>query len=180
VFNAVAVDGGAVYVAGYQYGGGTFYYGGHNAGGGFSTGTNVVLVKYNAATGDAEWARTVTTGPNASEFNAVAVDGGTVYAAGYQGAGSFTYGPLVDPFGSSSQNVVLVKYNTSGDAQWARTLTGGTGNSRFYAAALGGPAVYASGFQGGTGLYDYGDGKTAAATGGYSGNNVALVKYPKD
>jgi hypothetical protein len=183
-FYAVAVDGaGNVYAAGEQTGVGPYDYGDGviTATGGYSGGSNAVLVKYNTA-GTTLWAKTVVTGPNASTFNAVVVvGGGNVYAAGRQeGTGPFDYGSgtVAGPF--SSNNVVLVKYNASGNAQWAKTVTAGSGSSMFNAVTLDGSAVYAAGCQGGTGLYDYGDGKTAAATGGYSGNNVALVKYPKD
>jgi hypothetical protein len=183
MFEAVAVDGaGNVYAAGCQQGTGYYRYGTTPLVevSGASSLYNVVLVKYDPS-GNAQWAKTVTTGSNNSYFYAVAVDGGAVYAAGRQyGTGSYTYGttPLVETAGASFfNNVVLVKYDTSGTAQWARTVAG-SNSSMFSAAALGGSAIYAAGSQQGMGLYDYGDGKTAA--GGSSGNNVALVKYPRD
>jgi hypothetical protein len=174
-FTAVAVDGGAVYAAGYQ-GAGPFDYGSGTVTG--PSYQNVVLVKYDAS-GNAQWAKTATTGSDMSRFNAVAVDGGAVYAAGYQGTGPFDYGSGTVTGPSSGENVILVKYDASGNAQWAKTLTA-CAYAIFYALALDGPAVYAAGHQYSTGLYDYGDGKTAAATGGFAGNNVALVKYPRD
>jgi hypothetical protein len=75
--------------------------------------------------------------------------------------------------------VVLVKYDADGDAQWAKTVTGGGSASNFNGAVMDGTGnVYAAGSQSGTGTFDYGDGKTAA--GDYSGENAVLVKYPRD
>jgi hypothetical protein len=178
-FNSVAVDStGNVYAAGYQYGTGSFDYGNSKTAQGPASNENVVLVKYNPS-GDTQWAKSVTAGPTSSYFNSVAVDSaGTVYAAGYQGSGSFDYGGSKTAQGpASSNNVVLVKYNSSGEAQWARSVSGSTSNSLFSSVAVdSGGNVYAAGRQAGTGTFDYGNGVTS--TGTYSGgNNVLLVKY---
>jgi outer membrane protein assembly factor BamB len=172
IFYAVAVDGAAVYAAGEQYGTGSFDYGNGQTAAGTYSGENVVLVKYNAS-GAAQWAKTVTAGSGHSRFYAVAVDGaGNVYAAGDQGVGSFDYGNGQTAAGTG--NVVLVKYNASGTAQWAKTVTG-SGSSKFFAVAVDGAGhVYAAGYQGGAGSFDYGNGQTAAGT---SSVNVVLVKY---
>jgi hypothetical protein len=126
----------------------------------------------------AQWARSVSAG-NASVFYSVAVGGaGDVYAAGYQsGTGTCDYGNGVTATGtSSSNNGVLVKYDSSGTAQWARSVSAGTNNSVFYSVAVGGAGdVYAAGYQSGTGTYNYGNSVTTAGT--YSGENVVLVKY---
>jgi hypothetical protein len=186
-FNAVAVDAsGGVYAAGSQYHNGSYTYGtGVSAQGtarGDNTG-NVVLVKYNSG-GTAQWAKTVSEGSNSSMFNAVAIDAsGGVYAAGYQsGTGSYTYGAEVSTQGTGSgslrTNVLLVKYDSSGTAQWAKTVSEGS-VSLFNAVAVdtsGG--VYAAGYQQGAGSYTYGAGVSAQGT--YTmetGNNAALVKY---
>jgi hypothetical protein len=127
------------------------------------------------------WAETVSagTGTSASDFNGVSVaSDGSVYAAGdIYGTGSYDFGSGVIPPGTNdSSNVVLVKYNSSGIAQWARTVTAGSDKSSFssVAAALDG-SVYAAGYIYGTGTYDFGNGKTAAGT--YTGSNAVLVKY---
>jgi hypothetical protein len=178
-FNAVAVDAsGNVYAAGYQYGAGAFTYGtGVSATGTYSS-YNVVLVKYDSG-GTAQWARTVSAGNSSSSFNSVAADAsGGVYAAGYQsGTGAFTYGTGVSATGTySSENVVLVKYNSSGTAQWARTVSAGSNESQFNAVAVDASRnVYAAGYQNGTDAYTYGSG--VSATGPYIYNNVVLVKY---
>ncbi|HNZ26937.1 MAG TPA: hypothetical protein PKK13_06865, partial [Spirochaetota bacterium] len=139
---------------------------------------NVVLVKYNSS-GNALWARSVTAGNDRSEFNSVAVDSsGNVYAAGYQDdTGSYTYGEGVSVAGTYwSNNVVLVKYNSSGTALWAKSVTAGTSYSRFYSVAVDSSGnVYAAGYQYGTGSLTYGEGVSVA--GSYSDCNVVLVKY---
>jgi hypothetical protein len=183
-FDSVAVDGsGNVYAAGYQNGTGVFTYGPGVSVAGTSSNGNAVLVKYDSS-GAAQWARSVTAGSGDSIFRSVAVDGsGNVYAAGYQngiGTDAHTYGPGVSVFGASysSNDVVLVKYDSSGTAQWARSTTAGSSYSRFDSVAVDGSGnVYAAGSQDGTGAYTYGPGVSVAGT--YSGynENVVLVKY---
>jgi hypothetical protein len=178
-FAAVAADNaGNVYAAGSQSGAGTYNYGnGKTATGTYSV-SNVVLVKYNSS-GTPQWAKSVETGPNISSFAAVAVDNaGNVYAAGRQdGTGTFNYGNGATATGTSTLNVVLVKYNSSGIPQWAKSVETGPGTSTFYAVAVSGSGyVYAAGGQGG-GSFDYGEGRTAQGT--YS-DNVVLVKYRRD
>jgi len=177
-FNSVAVDSsGNVYAAGYQGGTGSFTYGPGVSVAGSYDGVNVVLVKYDSS-GVALWARSVTAGTDTSWFNSVAVDSsGNVYAAGYQGGtGSFTYGAGVSVAGSGSSNVVLVKYNSSGTALWAKSVTAGTNWSKFNSVAVDSSGnVYAAGYQSGTGSYTYGPGVSVA--GSYSNWNVVLVKY---
>jgi len=159
-FMSVAVDSsGNVYAAGYQEYDGIFTYGTGvsakgTASGSFSLGHyNIVLVKYNSS-GVARWARTVSTGSYSSVFNSVAVDSsGNVYAAGYQnGNGDYTYGSGVTAKGiatsanSANSNVVLVKYDSNGTAQWARTVSAGSGGSAFNSVAVDSSGnVYAAG-----------------------------------
>ena len=175
-FNALAVDAsGNVYAAGSQNGTGAYTYGSGVSASGTNSG-NVVLVKYNS-NGAAQWARTVSAGSATSQFYAVAVDASGVYAAGYQfGTGAYTYGSGVTATGTySSENVVLVKYDSSGTAQWARTVSAGSNLSRFYAVAVDASRnVYAAGYQEGTDAYTYGSGVSATGTGL---TNVVLVKY---
>ncbi|HQF79157.1 MAG TPA: InlB B-repeat-containing protein, partial [Spirochaetota bacterium] len=114
------------------------------------------------------WAKSVTAGNDYSYFNSVAVDSsGNVYAAGYQSrTGSFTYGPGVSVAGSGSSNVVLVKYNSSGNALWAKSVTAGTSESRFNSVAVDSSGnVYAAGYQRGTGSFTYGPGVSVAGSG---------------
>ncbi|HOF01216.1 MAG TPA: hypothetical protein PLO40_01720 [Spirochaetota bacterium] len=184
-FYSVAVDSsGNIYAAGYQSGTGSYTYGegvsvsGTYAGSSSYNGNNVVLVKYNSS-GTALWAKSVTAGTNDSSFYSVAVDSsGNIYAAGSQrGTESYTYGEGVSVAGSSSgRNVVLVKYNSSGAALWAKSVTAGTNSSYFNSVAIDSSGnIYAAGNQEGTESYTYGEGVSVA--GSSSGRNVVLVKY---
>jgi hypothetical protein len=108
----------------------------------------------------------------------VAVDSaGNVYAAGYQnGTGTYNYGISVTATGTySGENVVLVKYSSSGTAQWAKSVSAGNDISQFNSVAVDSTGnVYAAGCQSGTGTFDYGNSVTVAGT---SDTNVVLVKY---
>ena len=180
VFNAVAVDNaGNVYAAGYQTGISQFNYGGTANAQGVHTSANVALVKYNSD-GDAQWARSTQAGTNTSVFNAVAVEDGNVYAAGSQSGNSqFNYGGIVTATGaySSNNNVVLVKYNSNGAAQWAQSTQAASGVSQFAGIAIDDSYnVYAAGSQNGAGQFTYGS--SASAQGADAGsNNIVLVKY---
>jgi uncharacterized protein (DUF2147 family) len=180
-FRSVVVDtSGSVYAAGYMHGTGTYTFGtGVTANGTFASGFNVLLVKYNSS-GTAQWARTVSTGAAESTFFGVAIDkAGNVYAAGrITGTGTYTFGTGVTATGTfaSGYNVVLVKYDSSGAAQWARTVSTGAAQSIFSGAAIDTAGnVYAAGCIWGTGTYTFGTGVTATRVNLMY--NVLLVKY---
>ena len=168
---------GSVYAAGYVHGAGATF--GPDV---WTLGSNLdgntVLVKYDSA-GNAQWARTVSTGNDRSAFDSVAVDaGGNLYAGGYiYGTDTYTFGPEVTAAGSSEHhNAVLVKYDSAGNAQWARTVSSGDLASRFHSVAVtGGEKVYAAGRISGSGTYTFGPGVTVA--GSSAVYNVALLKY---
>lgn len=149
----------------------------------FTTGTSEVRLYALWVAGTARWARTATAGPTGtvgSPYISVAVDSsGNVYAVGaQQGPETYTYGPGVSASGTySNENVLLVKYDASGVAQWARTVSTGSTSSRFDGVAVDSSAnVYVAGYQTGSGTYVYGTGVTASGTNS-PGNNVVLVKY---
>ncbi len=182
-FNGVSVaSDGSVYAAGYIAGTGTTFNFGNSvtATGVFDSG-NIVLVKYNSS-GTAQWAQTVTAGPADSfltSVSAVAPDG-SVYAAGYiQGTSIYNFGNSVTATGTATDgiNIVLVKYNSSGVAQWAQTVTAtGSDSSIFFGVSVGSDgSVYGAGYIGGSGATNFGNGVTA--TGTYGGENIVLVKY---
>ena len=174
-YNVAADSSGNVYAAGYQTGTGTYSYGSQNAAG-TAAGANAVLVKYNSS-GTEVWARTVVAGTGDSYFYAVAADSsGNVYVAGSQtGNGTYTYGSQSAAGTSSTANVLLVKYDPSGNALWARTLSGGSSDALYFSVlAAGTDGVYAAGYQTGAAVYSYG---SRSAAGTSSGTNVVLVKY---
>ncbi len=105
---------GNVYTTGYSY---TF-----DPSSGFTT-YDIVTVKYNSA-GVQQWVRNYNGTGNSSDYAyAIAVDGsGNVHVAGY----SYT-----NNGGINSNDIVTLKYNTSGTLQWARTYNGPYGSSDY-------------------------------------------------
>lgn len=183
-FYSVAVDSaGNVYAAGWQQGTGAFSYGGASAASvtGCAAGYNAVLVKYSAS-GEAQWAKSVTGATGVSAFQGVAVDAsGGVYAVGYQenNTEDYLYGvsPLVSARGPySGMSALVVKYDSSGTAKWAKCPVTGPNESAFSAvAADSSGSAYCAGHQTSSGAFVYGTG--ASVAGGYSGLNAVLVKY---
>ena len=143
--------------------------------------SNVVLVKYNSS-GTAQWAKSVVAGADGSRFTSVILDSaGNIYTVGYiEGSGSYDFGNGATVAGRAP-GLVLVKYNSSGAAQWAKSVVAGTNNSSFYSVTLDSAGnIYAAGEIDGAGSYDFGNGVTVAGTctGGSGGfGNVVLVKY---
>ncbi len=175
---SVATDG-SIYAAGSVSGTGTFNFGNNVTATGTINGNNVVLVKYNSS-GIAQWAKTITAGVYSSQFYSISVaTDSSVYAAGYiLGTGTYNFGNNVIANGtSSSLNIVLVKYNSSGVAQWARTVTAGNSDSQFSGVSVASDgSIYAAGYISGTGTYNFGNSVTAAG-GSYGAYNAVLVKY---
>ena len=140
--------------------------------------TNVLLVKYSSS-GLAQWAQTLTAGTGSASFYCDTVDSsGNIYAAGYS-SGPVTYGfghgVTATGTSSSSDNVLLVKYSSSGNPQWARTLTSGTNKALFYGDVVDSSGnIYAAGACYGPVTYGFGNGVTATGT---SSTNVLLVRY---
>ena len=171
---SVASDG-SVYVAGYVSGIGTYDFGNSVTAAGTSNSHNIILVKYNSS-GVAQWAKTVNTGKD-SEFRAVSVaSDGSVYAAGYiWGAYTYDFGNSVTATGSGyNDSILLVKYNSSGVAQWAKNVnTGESSEFRAVSVASDG-SVYATGYIRGAGTHNFGNNVTATV------GDIAstlLVKY---
>ncbi len=176
---SVSSDGSAVYAAGSIYGIGAYNFGNGVTAAGTSNGYNPVLVKY-SSTGSAQWAQTVTAGAYDSTFNGVSVaSDGSVCATGYfAGTGTYTFGTVTVTGAFNDGNVLLVKYDSTGVAQWAQTVTTGTGDSFFtsVSAAASDGSVYAAGYIQGNGIYNFNP--SVAATGANSnGINLVLVKY---
>ena len=117
-----------------------------------------------------------------TSFRAVAVDrAGNVYAAGSQSGGDlYHYGNEASVTATArGYNAVLVRYDASGTAQWARSICAGAGNSEFLSVAVDENGyVYAVGYQTGTGTLTYGT--VVGAEGTCRGENAVLVKYAPD
>lgn len=128
----------------------------------------------------AQWARMPSGGESYSNFSSAAVDSnGNIFVVGtISGTSVYNFGNSVTAFGSSaSNNLVLVKYDPSGTAEWARSTTAGPGGSSFNAVATDAAGnVFAVGAISGSGTFGFGNSVTGAGSCG-SGNNVVLVKY---
>jgi hypothetical protein len=88
-----------------------------------------------------------------------------VYAAGYVAGGTFGFGNNVSAVGiNASYNLLLVKYNSLGTAQWAQTVSPATAASKFYAVAVDAWSdIYAGGYLY-NGTFGFGGGLTATIT----------------
>lgn len=178
-YYAAAADcSGNIYAVGRQTGISVTYGSGVSLTSAFPSSDNAILVKYNSL-GAILWVRGVITASSNSKFNAVAVDSsGNIYAAGFQNTNTvFDYGSGVTALGNATgDNPVLVKFNSSGVAQWARTQYSATANSQLAGVAVdpaGNP--YVVGYQYTTQGYDYGNG--VVLNGGGSSENAMVIKY---
>lgn len=142
-FRGVAVDGSDnIYAAGDSGSTGTFTFSPLNF-----TGYGPLIVKYNAA-GVAQWAAT-STASCTSYFYRIATAGNFVYAVGNQDSASCTYGSQTVNPGYAGNNVLLVKYDSAGVAQWGTSTSTSTCISGFRAVATDSFGdVYAVGLQG--------------------------------
>ncbi len=180
-FTSVVADWSSnIYMAGAISGTGTFDFGNSVTAAGPYVGSNLLLVKFNTS-GAAQWARTATVGPGASAFTSVATDtSGNVFAVGsIEGKDSFGFGNSVVASGAYAfgDNLVLVKYDDTGAAQWARTVTSSRGTSSYGAVAIDPSGdIHAAGALSGSSTFDLGSG-IATAGPVSSGNNALLVKY---
>lgn len=179
-FNSVAVDGsGNIYAVGNIQTMDEYDFGGiRQSVKGKYSGLNTVIVKYNS-NGVAQWAKTVETSSGSSEFKGVSVDeAGNAYAVGYVSGGTYSFGGLNSEVTGAinGKNAVVVKYNSSGVAQWATSVKRADGDCLFNKVAvdrLGN--VYAVGTLNRLGNYSF-DG-TTIVSGLYDGFNVVIVKY---
>jgi hypothetical protein len=176
----VAVDrSGNVFAAGFTFGTGRFGFGAGEIVQNSTPTFHILLVKYNSS-GTPQWARTIVSGANQSQFNSVAVDSlGNIYAAGQiVGIEEYGFGSGVAVKASSTgYHVVLVKYDPLGSPQWAQTVTSSPLASMFYSVAVDrSNKIYVAGMIAHTGEFDFGSGVTATGSNPNSGNAV-VVKY---
>ncbi|MBX3723947.1 MAG: hypothetical protein KF713_19020 [Turneriella sp.] len=127
------------------------------------------------------WLRTMTSAPAASQWLGAVTDASNnLFVVGFvAGAGTYSFGSGVSITPTyAGESSMIVKYDRDGNVQWARTVTGGAGNSRFNAVATDSQGnAYAVGFQNGNGSFNYGTGSIIGSAGV---NNFAVVKYSTD
>lgn len=177
-FSGIALDASSnILLAGTQKNAATYTYGAGVTATSVVGGENAMVAKFSSA-GVAQWARTVVSASSYSEFYAVATDtAGNLFAAGYQFANAtFTFATGITTTGPHlTNNIVLVKYDSSGNAQWARTLLSGTGYSVFTGIAVDGSGdIYCAGQQYDTATFNWGNNLT---TKGKSAQNPLIIKY---
>ena len=173
---------GDVYVVGSQLGNSTYSYGNGITLTGSSPSSNFVLIKY-SSNGIPLWARTSSSGTTDTGYGDVLVDdSGNIYVVGWVGNGNIDFGNGVSGSGvSMSGNAVLVKYDSSGIAQWAKfpiseITSGGYAGSSFNGIGIDNAnSIYVVGTQQSNAICSYGNGVTASGISG--GNNGVLVKY---
>lgn len=178
-FSSVTTDSaGNIYAAGLINGTGTFAF--NNSGSvtavGAATGQNLLLVRYDRY-GSPLWAKSVTSGTASSSFSAVAVDAlGGVYAAGsINGTNAFGLGNGISISGTATSSAVMVKYDLTGAAQWARSANPGPGISGFNSVTCDtSGSVYGAGMIYSTAAYGFG---TGSSVNGSATENAVLVKY---
>ncbi len=80
--------------------------------------------------GNCVWAKRITNSSSSSEGRGIALDAdGGVYVTGFAGGSSFTFDPVTVNTGGFARQAVIVKYDSTGTAQWARS-TIGTGGGK--------------------------------------------------
>lgn len=187
-FNSVAVDGsGNIYAVGNIQTMDEYDFGGiRQSVKGKYSGLNTVIVKYNS-NGVAQWAKTVETSSGSSEFKGVSVDeAGNAYAVGYVSGGTYSFGGLNSEVTGAinGKNAVVVKYNSSGVAQWATSVKRADGDCLFNKVAVDRSGnSYAVGSLNGNGVagstFSFGN-SIGDITAVYLGLNTVIVKYNVD
>jgi hypothetical protein len=170
---------GNIYATGFIRGDQSFDFGdGVTVSGNYSGWYNTIIVKYNSS-GVVQWARSTTTAPDDSNLEDITVDGsGNVYAVGYiESTGTFDFGNDVTISGKNTGPALLVlKYNSDGDAQWARSTASATAYSIWSGITSDASGnVYIAGAGSGNEEFDFGNGVTAS--GAYNSANIMVVKY---
>jgi hypothetical protein len=128
----------------------------------------------------AQWVRIPSGGGSYSNFASAAVDSnGNVFVVGaIYGTDAYSFGNSVTATGPfAGSNLLLVKYDPSGAAVWARTVTVAPAASSFNSVAINAAGeIFAAGAITGKGTFGFGD--SVVATGAYAfGTNLLLVKY---
>ncbi len=183
-FYGVAVDrDNNVYATGFIYDNGVTEYDfgdGAKVTGRAALKNNIVMVKYNSD-GIAQWAKSTVVATNDSTFLSVTADSDdNIYAIGYiydNTAFNFGNAVTVTPSTADVNNAFIIKYNSDGIAQWAKSTASAASSSIFrnITADLDGN-LYATGFVYGNDEIGFGDDVVTA--GGYSDDgNALIVKY---
>lgn len=140
---------------------------------------NALLVKFDC-NDNISWVSTsVSTDSDLKGVSASSL--GDVYTVGYvRGLTSNNFGNGVSVVGPNSQNnIVIVKYNSSGIAQWGKTIVSGSSICTYFGVDVSGTDIYSVGYMFDVLPYDFNN--NVIVQGGYSGCpscfTVLIVKY---
>ena len=137
-----------------------------------TTGLDVFIVKYNTS-GLAQWATTIS-GTGSDIGQGIATDSTGVYVTGsYNSTSVVTLNNGITLPISVSVDVFIVKYNTSGLAQWVTTIPG-TGTDQGYKIVTDSTGVYVIGSYTSTSAVTLNNGKTLPIS---VGIDAFIVKY---
>jgi len=139
------------------------------------------IIKYSTE-GVPQWAKGPTSGTSQVVYHSVDCDSsGNVFTVGYiNGTSSIDFGDGISLSGvNASRNILLVKYDTSGTAKFAKTLTVAPGMSWLDGISIDkrNGNIYAVGSIGGTGEFGFENSITAQVTNGSSNYNGILLKF---
>jgi hypothetical protein len=183
-FGGIGVDGsGGVYAAGYQTGNGIFDYGDIRVDepGSCASAINALIVKYDASSGAAIWARSVSAASSSSNYTCLAVDpAGNAYAAGqkYGNSSLAIGGKTATGTASATTNALIAAYDGSGNVRWAKSVESGAGMSCVYGTVADpSGSLFIAGAQESGETYTYGG---LGVSGAYAADmNAVLVKLGK-
>ena len=141
-------------------------------------GQDVFIVKYDTS-GLVQWATTIS-GTGTDRGLSIATDSTGVYVTGgYQSTSVVTLNNGKTLPISVGLDVFIVKYDTSGVAQWATTIAG-TGSDAGAAITTDSTGVYVTGYYTSTSVVTLNNGKTLPiSTNGASGYDAFNVKYDR-
>jgi hypothetical protein len=96
--------------------------------------------------GNCVWAKRITNNSGSSEGRGIALDrDGGVYVTGFAGGSSFTFDPVTVNTGGFARQAVIVKYDSTGTAQWARSTIGTGGGKSARAISVANDRIFITG-----------------------------------
>ncbi len=96
--------------------------------------------------GNCVWAKRITNSSTSSEARGIALDDeGNIYVTGFAGGTSFTFDPITVTTGGFQRQAVIVKYDSTGTALWAKSTTGTGTPKSARAIAVAGDRLFITG-----------------------------------
>jgi microcystin-dependent protein len=145
-------------------------------------GSQIVFVVKYSSSGRAQWAIRID-GAGADDSNGIATDaGGNFYVTGYYTGSATFYNSDGTSFGtlsasSGSTAAFIIKYNTSGVAQWTTQIDGGSNDIGYAITTDSNGNVYVTGSHNGTVSVFNSDGTTFGTLANSGGASAFVVKY---